>query len=87
MQIPVEIEEMFDSITLGLIKSGWKHYSSDAILHRIRWHYQVEQEQSDFKCCNNWTSALSRKFNRKYPEHVGFFTLRELRNPKLHGKY
>jgi hypothetical protein len=76
--IPQEVLDMFEGYTFALIGAGYTRYSSDAILHRIRWHKHVEQGDSDFKCNDHWTSALSRWFMDCHPEHEGFFETRKL---------
>jgi hypothetical protein len=76
--IPIEVRELFSKLTFDLIRGGWTHYSADAILHRIRWHYHVEKREREFKANNNWTATLARwwlKNNLQYPE---FFELRVL---------
>ena len=76
--IPHDVKELFESITLRLIRSGWRKYSADAILHRIRWHMQIERNMRGFKCNDHWTSHLSRWFADSHPEHENFFNYRRL---------
>lgn len=80
--IPTDVEALFERFALELIGRGFKHYSSDAILHRIRWHYHVEQGDRDFKCNDHWTSHLARWFIARHPEHKEFFELRALRHER-----
>ncbi len=77
--IPQEIMDLFEGYALELIDAGWTRYSSDAILHRIRWHMHVEEGNREFKCNDHWTSVLSRWFMAMYPQHEGFFETREHR--------
>lgn len=77
--VPQEVADLFDELARKIRAQGWKRYSSDAILHRIRWHMQIERGKRDFKCNNNWTSALARWWLRQHPEAKGFFELRERR--------
>ena len=74
--IPSHVLATFEHLTLDLIQDGWRHYSADALLHRIRWHYQIERDQRDFKCNNNWTAQMARAFHKMYPQHAGFFRTR-----------
>ena len=74
--VPLEVLTLFEKLTLDVVESGWEHYSADAILHRIRWHYHIEKGDRTFKCNNNWTAELSRWFMDKYPHHNGFFFTR-----------
>lgn len=76
--IPPEVVEVFGTLALGLINDKWEHYSSDAILHRIRWHFRVEKGQRSFKCNDHWTAYLARWFVFRYPQHRSFFELRAL---------
>ena len=55
--------------------------SSDMVLHRIRWYARIERGEREFKCNNNWTSALARWAMSVDPDLLGFFELRECRNP------
>lgn len=77
--IPQVVYNKFEELTLHLINQGWPRYSSDAILHRIRWHMRVDKGDREFKCNDHWTSHLSRWFMAKHPEHEGFFETRERR--------
>lgn len=58
--------------------AGFTRYSSDALLHRIRWHHQVERGDRDFKCNDHWTAYLARRLMREHPDFAGFFELRRL---------
>lgn len=73
--IPPGVVTLFEKLAWELINAGFKRHSARAIMHRIRWHYQVEQRQLDFKCNNNWTPLLSRWFMDKHHMH-GFFEIR-----------
>jgi hypothetical protein len=79
MTIPEQIQKMFDEIALDLISRGIERYSSDAILHRIRWHRQIEQGDRSFKCNDNWTPTLARRFVEKHPQHARFFEFRKIK--------
>lgn len=74
--IPREVCEMFDRLALDLSGRGFSHYSSDAILHLIRWHHQVERGNRTFKANDHWTAKLSRWFVDIHPELDGFFEMR-----------
>ena len=75
--IPPRVAEKFDELALMLAKDGFRHYSADAILHRIRWHFTVERRIGGFKCNNNWTAPLARWWMLRHPEYPKFFELRE----------
>jgi len=75
-EIPAQVVTMFNQLTFEVIEKGFNRYSADAILHRIRWHMQIERREGDFKANNNWTSDLARQFMQLYPQHKGFFETR-----------
>lgn len=77
--IPDNIKQAFDALTLELISMGINKYSSDAILHRIRWHHQIERNDPEFRCNNDWTPYLARMFVEEHPEHAKFFEFRHAR--------
>ena len=70
--VPLDVRKHFDRYAVVLFMAGFKHYSSDAVLHRVRWHQQVERGHRDFKCNNNWTAPLARWCLRRHP---GDFTV------------
>ena len=74
--IPDAVVHLFEHLTFKAIDAGRKHYSADFILHRIRWHHQIERGEESFKCNNDWTAHLARWFMAVHPEHGGFFELR-----------
>ena len=75
--IPPEVCEHFERLALQVAAGGWRRYSADAILHRIRWTYKVERGNRAFKCNDHWTAPLARWFLARHPELPGFFELRE----------
>jgi hypothetical protein len=77
--IPIDVCQLYEQLALQIYARGWQHYSSDAILHRIRWEYQIERDHRDFKCNDHWTASLARWFLKKHPHMDGFFELRALR--------
>ena len=74
--VPIEVMRLFEYYADQIVKLGFKRYSADAILHRIRWHMNIERGHREFKCNNNWTAPLSRWYMKKYPELEGFFSTR-----------
>ena len=75
--VPLEVCHSFEKLALELRALGFKRYSADAILHRVRWHMHVERGNRAFKANNNWTAPLARWFLKNHPEAAGFFELRE----------
>lgn len=75
--------ELFKLFTLQLIHRGFKHYSADAIVHRIRWHAAIEATCEVAKVNNCHTAHYARLFHNEFPEHAGFFRNRAM----ISGKY
>ncbi len=74
--VPHEVRQHFERLALEVAARGFKHYSSDAILHRIRWHFHIERGIREFKCNDHWTAPLARWFIERHPEMEEFFELR-----------
>lgn len=72
-----EVWDLFERFTFEAIRIGYKHHSSDAVLHRVRWETGVVQGGKPFKINNNWTPYYARLFHRSYPLHAGFFRNRK----------
>ena len=76
--VPIEVCDKFEEIALMLhTEHHFKRYSARAILHRIRWHFQIDRGRRGFKCNNNWTADMARWFIKRHPESPKFFGLRE----------
>lgn len=67
---------LFEKFTKQLIAAGREHYSVDAIMHRIRWHVDVETAGESVKLNDHYTAYYARMFMAVYPQHTGFFELR-----------
>lgn len=68
--------ELFQRFTFELISKGKNRYSSDGVLHRIRWETALTTNDPVYKLNNNWSPYYARKFHKVYPQHDGFFALR-----------
>lgn len=77
--IPPDVCRYFEKVALDLIGMGFARYSADAILHRARWHWQVERGDRGFKINNDWAAPLARWFIKRNPQAGGFFELRQHR--------
>jgi len=66
--IPLDVCHLFEKLAMEVWHRGWEHYSADAVLHRIRWHYDVDIGDRSFKANNNWTAPLARWFMMLHPE-------------------
>ena len=57
--------------------AGHTHYSMRAIMHRLRWHLNVETKDPDgFKINNNYSQDYAMKVMEENPDLEGFFRLR-----------
>lgn len=72
--------ELFVRFAFEAIAAGHKRYSSDAILHRIRWHTSVETKGGDFKLNDHHTAYYARLFLERYQQYPDFFETRERRS-------
>lgn len=74
--IPIEVCDKFVELAREAKRSGLRRFSADAILHRIRWHFVIEQRRGNWKCNNNWTATLARWAMQECPDLKGFFETR-----------
>jgi hypothetical protein len=71
--------QLFERHALRLIQRGRRHFSSDAILHVIRYEVAANTNSDDgFKINNDFSSRYARKFVQAHPEHAEFFATRRL---------
>lgn len=75
-EVPEDVARKFLALALEVRARGFTRYSSDAILHRIRWHAHVERGDCDFKCNDHWTAPLARWAMAADERLAGFFELR-----------
>lgn len=68
---------MFQKFAFEVIKADRKHYSADAIFHRIRWHVDIETQGDSVKLNNDFTSYYARLFAVAYPNHADLFRTRK----------
>ncbi len=72
---------LFVQFTFDRIRRGYQHYSVNAIFERIRWEADGKligaASVADFKLNNNLRPFYARKFHSFFPEHAGFFRLRD----------
>lgn len=74
--VPPDVVYLFEKLSVELAGRGFEKYSARAVLHRIRWHFQVDQGDKSFKCNNNWTPKLARWFMDKHSDLGEFFNTR-----------
>lgn len=73
-----EVWTLFRRLAAEVRGRGWTRYSADALLHRIRWHYHVEQGDAAFKINDHFSSRYARKLVEADPSYADFFELRRL---------
>ncbi len=68
---------LYQRFALEMIALNHEHYSSDAVLHRVRWETAMQTvDVGRWKIDNNYTAFYARKFHAVYPEYGDFFRLR-----------
>lgn len=70
-----EIYSEYERLTLQLIEKGRTHYSSDGILHIIRFNTAIRGGDG-FKINNSYSPDYARMFEANNPQYVGFFEKR-----------
>lgn len=74
------IFDLFYTYAKEVMDAGIKHYSMDAVMHRVRWHLSIETKGDDgFKINNNYSSRYSRLLTKFHPEFKQFFRKRKLK--------
>lgn len=80
-----EVWDLFVRFAFEARRAGHARFSSDAVVHRIRWENSVRPRGTQpgppadsVKMSNNWTPYYARKFLRAFAGKVpaDFFTLR-----------
>lgn len=74
--IPPDVCQLFERFALEVMARGFTRYSADCLLHRIRWHEQVDQGNREFKINDHFSAPLARWFLSRHPEAPKFFELR-----------
>ncbi len=77
--IPLDVLDEFEILAISVWRAGYTRYSSDAVLHRIRWHRHIERGDRDYKCNDHWTAPLARWFMAKHPD-MPLFELRTVKS-------
>lgn len=79
-----EVYWLFRHFAQEVRLAGHRRYSADAILHRIRWEYDVNRHRDGgFKINDHFSSRYARLLMADDPSFEGFFATRELRNIDL----
>jgi hypothetical protein len=70
------IYEAFRRITIRAIQRGYRHWGAKGAFEVLRWETGVAGND-EYKVNNNYTPLYARMFANEYPEHAGFFRVRE----------
>jgi len=68
-----KIYEAFERFTFAVIATGRKYFSARAIIERMRWYSQIEDNSVTFKVSDHPMPFYARLFERNHPEYAGFF--------------
>jgi len=74
-----QIYQAFARFTFHVIARGFKRFSADAIMHRVRWETNVEYRGYRYKINNNFVALYARLFMKDFPQYSGFFEIRQRR--------
>ena len=79
--------ELFIKFTHEMIARGFHNYSTNAIFERIRWETDTADVdgKSTFKLNNNHRPYYARWYMKQFPQHRGFFRVRELTSAKANA--
>ena len=72
-----KVWELFVKFTNEIIRAGYERFSSDSILHRIRWETAISTTDKHFKINNNFSADYARKYMKENPQYDGFFEIRK----------
>ena len=71
------VYELFKQFTFEVINKGFRKWSADAVMHRVRWEASVITDDPQFKINNNYVAFYARLFMAEYPQYQGFFETRK----------
>jgi hypothetical protein len=72
-----KVYEYYKGVIAQLINRGFKKYSSDGVLHIVRFTKHDEIKKDGFKVNNNYTPYYARLYESEHPELKGFFAMRK----------
>lgn len=71
------VYRLFCRFAGDVLAAGRTYYSADAIVHRIRWHTNIETRSEDgFRINDHHVTFYARMWMRDHPQHEGFFRTR-----------
>lgn len=69
---------LFDKFARQVLAAGYRRYSADAVIHRIRWHTTIVARNPVLRISNNHASYYARLWMVANPQHAGLFQLRSI---------
>ncbi len=73
-----EVWQLFKQLAAKAMVRGKKKFSARAILHLIRWEFEIEQGNAAFKVNDHYSSRCGRKLMQEDARFKDFFELRPL---------
>ena len=76
-----KVYRMIVNLARTVRAAGYEHYSMDAIFHRLRWHYNIENKSTEpFVLNDHFTSFYARLVMSREPDLADFFSIRKQRS-------
>jgi len=75
-----QIFKAFEQQVFKAINKGRKKISAKLIINWIRWNEFLRSSDENFKINDAYQSYYARYFIEQYPEYLGIFEFRKLRN-------
>lgn len=72
------VYQLFCEYAQELIGRGYTRFSSDAILHRVRWRVEVDEGGKRMRLNDHWTAYYARLWLHDHPKQPRFFELRTI---------
>lgn len=73
-----EVYETLVDLARLVRRQGFRRYSIKSLFEQLRWHYQMEKGDRNFKLNNNWHSLYARLIMDREKDLKGFFETRTL---------
>jgi hypothetical protein len=68
---------LFERFAMEVVARGFRHYSADAVMHRVRWETTMSTRSVDgLKINNNHVAWYARVFRETWPEYGDLFQMR-----------
>jgi hypothetical protein len=77
--INIHVWDAFVAEAIKVQNKGYKHYSARTIIHVLRHHSAISENESEWKINNNYSPYLARLFDLVYPHKAGLFEYRSVK--------